>query len=71
MDVAINPLDDASARRSGPSDAQELARLRWIWRAMERTEKGDPDRFRTEFRPGSSNASTPIFRISSRWEVAL
>ena len=28
---------------------QELARLRWIWRAVERDEKGDPDRFRGEF----------------------
>jgi len=49
VDVALNPLGDASARRGGPSDAQELARLRWIWRAVERTEKGDPDRFRAEF----------------------
>lgn len=40
---------EASARRGGPADADDLARLRWIWRAVERNEQGDPDRFRKEF----------------------
>ena len=48
--VTANPLGDASARRADLSDAAELARLRWIWRAVERNEQGDPDRFRDEFR---------------------
>lgn len=38
-----------SARRAGLSDSGELARLRWVWRAVERDEKGDPDRFREDF----------------------
>ena len=47
--VTATPSDDATARTGGQSDADALARLRWIWRAVERTEVGDPDRFRDEF----------------------
>jgi hypothetical protein len=47
--VTHPPRGGASARRGWPSDADELARLRWIWRAVERNEVGDPDRFREEF----------------------
>lgn len=43
------PHGDACARRGGPSDADALARLRWIWRAVERNEVGDPNRFREDF----------------------
>jgi GNAT superfamily N-acetyltransferase len=49
VNVTRTPLGDASARRAGTSDADELARLRWIWRAVERNEKGLVDRFREEF----------------------
>jgi GNAT superfamily N-acetyltransferase len=49
VDVSVTPQGDASARRAQPSDADELARLRWIWRAVERNEEGNPDRFRKEF----------------------
>jgi GNAT superfamily N-acetyltransferase len=41
--------DEAVARRAGPADAAELARLRWQWRAVEREEAGDPDRFPGDF----------------------
>jgi hypothetical protein len=27
----------------------ELARLRWLWQAVEKGEKGDPDEFRADF----------------------
>lgn len=49
VNVTSTAQNDAAARRGGPSDAHELARLRWIWRAVERNEVGDPDRFRVEF----------------------
>lgn len=49
VDITSTAQNDASARRGSPSDAHELARLRWIWRAVERNEVGDPDRFRVEF----------------------
>ncbi len=31
------------------SDADDLVRLRWVWRVVERGEKGDPNRFREDF----------------------
>jgi GNAT superfamily N-acetyltransferase len=37
------------ARRAHLSDADDLVRLRWAWRVVERDEKGDPDRFRQDF----------------------
>jgi len=40
---------DPTAREANLSDAEALARLRWIWRAVERDEKGDPERFRDDF----------------------
>ena len=43
------PRGNASARRADLSDADELARLRWLWRAVERNEEGDPDRFPKDF----------------------
>lgn len=49
VDVATSPRGDVSTRRGGPSDAEDLVRLRWIWRAVERNEQGDLDRFRKEF----------------------
>ena len=49
-DVTANPLVDASAHRATLSDAGELARLRWTWRAVERNEQGDPDRFLEDLR---------------------
>jgi GNAT superfamily N-acetyltransferase len=48
--VTTPPRASTSARQADGSDADELAQLRWIWRAVERDEKGDPDRFRTDFR---------------------
>jgi GNAT superfamily N-acetyltransferase len=47
--VTFAPQESASARQAGVSDAGDLARLRWIWRAVERGEQGDPDRFRADF----------------------
>jgi GNAT superfamily N-acetyltransferase len=47
--MATGPLESASARRADLTDAVELAQLRWIWRAVERDETGDPDRFRVDF----------------------
>jgi len=49
VDPTVLPEHRVSARRAGPSDADALARLRWTWRAVERDEKGDPDRFRADF----------------------
>ena len=49
MDVTTGPQRTASARPADLSDASELARLRWIWRAVERDETGDPSRFRIDF----------------------
>ena len=49
VNVNSTPHLDATARSGEPSDADELARLRWIWRAVERNEAGDPDRFREDF----------------------
>ena len=49
VDVAATPHGSASARQADLSDADELARLRWIWRAVERGEQGDPDQFREDF----------------------
>lgn len=43
------PETDTSARRADISDSDELARLRWTWRAAERGEKGDPNQFRRDF----------------------
>lgn len=43
------PEAKPSARRADLSDSDELARLRWFWRAVERGEKGDPDQFRGDF----------------------
>ena len=40
----------ATAREADASCGEDLARLRWTWRAVERDEKGDPDRFRLDFR---------------------
>ena len=47
----MTPAPEAtpSARRADHSDSDQLARLRWIWRAVERDEKGDPDQFRSDF----------------------
>lgn len=61
---------DASARRAGPVDADELARLRWIWRAGERNEVGDPDRFREEFGTWISKHERTHVPISWKWEAA-
>jgi GNAT superfamily N-acetyltransferase len=47
--VTFPPQEAASARLAGVSDAGDLAGLRWIWRAVERGEQGDPDRFRADF----------------------
>jgi GNAT superfamily N-acetyltransferase len=47
--VTAIPEAKPSARRARPSDSGELAQLRWFWRAVERDEKGDPDRFRRDF----------------------
>lgn len=47
--VTAAPEAKPSARRAFLSDSEELARLRWIWRAVERGEKGDPDQFRSDF----------------------
>jgi GNAT superfamily N-acetyltransferase len=49
VEVGALPVAPPSARRADPSDSDELARLRWIWRAVERDEKGDPDQFRGDF----------------------
>ena len=47
----MTPAPEAlpTTRRAEPSDSLELARLRWLWRAVERDEKGDPDEFRANF----------------------
>jgi GNAT superfamily N-acetyltransferase len=37
------------ARQADRSDADELARLRWTWRAVERGEQGDSDQFSSDF----------------------
>jgi GNAT superfamily N-acetyltransferase len=50
VEVAGVPQPNIFVRRADVSDADELARLRWIWRAVERGEKGDPDQFRGDFR---------------------
>jgi GNAT superfamily N-acetyltransferase len=47
--VTIPHKESAIARQAGVSDAGDLARLRWIWRAVERNETGDPDRFGVDF----------------------
>jgi GNAT superfamily N-acetyltransferase len=47
--VTAIPAANPSARRADLSDSEALARLRWIWRAIERGEKGDPDQFRGDF----------------------
>jgi GNAT superfamily N-acetyltransferase len=47
--VTTAPEAKPSARRADRSDSDELARLRWIWRAVERNERGDPDTFRGDF----------------------
>jgi GNAT superfamily N-acetyltransferase len=47
--VTAAPEAKASARRAFLSDSDELARLRWHWRAIERGEKGDADQFRSDF----------------------
>lgn len=47
-DMGPEPTD-AAARRADLSDAAELARLRWRWRAVEGNEEGDPDRFTGDF----------------------
>lgn len=44
-DWVIKPV----ARPADVSDADDLVRLRWAWRVLERDEKGDPDRFRRDF----------------------
>ena len=49
MDVTVVRGANPSARRADLSDSDELARLRWIWRAVEREERGDPDQFRDDF----------------------
>jgi GNAT superfamily N-acetyltransferase len=49
VNVGSAPYAEAGTRRGRPSDADELARLRWIWRAVERDEVGDSERFREEF----------------------
>jgi GNAT superfamily N-acetyltransferase len=40
---------EPSARRAHWSDSDELARLRWLWRAVERDEIGDQEQFRGDF----------------------
>jgi GNAT superfamily N-acetyltransferase len=47
--VTAAPEAKPSARRAFLSDSEELARLRWNWRAVERGEKGDADQFRSDF----------------------
>lgn len=47
--MATLPKGEPSARQASLSDADELARLRWVWRAVERDEQGDWDRFRADF----------------------
>jgi GNAT superfamily N-acetyltransferase len=47
--MGAGPQGIASARQADLPDAHELARLRWIWRAVERDETGDPDRFPLDF----------------------
>jgi GNAT superfamily N-acetyltransferase len=49
VDVAAQAQTKPSVRRADLSDANDLARLRWLWRAVERGEHGDPDRFRDDF----------------------
>jgi GNAT superfamily N-acetyltransferase len=44
-----SPGDHSAARRADYADSEALARLRWTWRAVERGEQGDPDRFRVDF----------------------
>jgi GNAT superfamily N-acetyltransferase len=46
---AALPEAHALARRAGPSDVDALVGLRWTWRAVERGEEGDLDRFRADF----------------------
>jgi GNAT superfamily N-acetyltransferase len=43
--AVVNP----TARQADLSDADELARLRWLWRTVERGERGDWVRFRSAF----------------------
>lgn len=37
------------ARQANLFDADDLVRLRWTWRVIERDESGDPNRFRRDF----------------------
>jgi GNAT superfamily N-acetyltransferase len=43
------PPGSVAARRADLSDAERLARLRWVWRTVERDEEGDWDRFQADF----------------------
>jgi GNAT superfamily N-acetyltransferase len=47
--MTVVPDANPSARRADLSDSDELAQLRWIWRALERGERGDQDQFRGDF----------------------
>lgn len=47
--MATAARDNPTAREASLAEAEALARLRWIWRAVERGEKGDPERFRYDF----------------------
>lgn len=49
MEVSAAREANTSARRGDLSDFDELARLRWAWRAVERGENGDPDQFQRDF----------------------
>jgi GNAT superfamily N-acetyltransferase len=47
--VTAHSETNSAARRADLSDSDELARLRWLWRVVERGEKGDPVRFQRDF----------------------
>lgn len=47
--MSLTTDGEAKARRAIPSDADHLARFRWRWRAVERGESGDWERFRADF----------------------
>jgi GNAT superfamily N-acetyltransferase len=47
--MATEARGDPTAREANLSDAVALAHLRWTWRAVERDERGDPERFRGDF----------------------